>query len=244
MAGRNAGRPRKSRGKSAGVAAILLSFLIIVYLLGGGPTPGTADVTLPIPPPPEFWVVFALVLAQVIVAYLYVRERGRLRHALGARSLEIEEPEPELRPHGPIIEEVPESVEVAYEEAPDPGLVVPVAEAKRDGEFSKLLQWLDDVSTQISGWASDVMQSVDSAVHRKEAPPSTPLVLEDATPRGTSKIPIPKLGTWTEVRARTAIEKYLRKRPWAPSSDIAKELGMEISLASRLTATLREESVR
>jgi hypothetical protein len=209
------------------------------------PAPTTVDVFLSIPPPPQFWFVLLLVIAQVVVAYLYLCERGRLRQALSGSAPALEDPEPELRPHGPMAGEEPEAEEVVYEEAADSAVAaVPAAKTKRDGEFSKLLQWLDDVSTQISGWANDVMESVDTAVQSKEAVGSTPLVLEDAKPRGTSKIPVPKIGAWSEVRARTAIEKYLRKRPWAPASDIAKDLGMDLRLASRVTSSVREESVR
>ena len=229
-----------------GVAAILLSLLCIVYLSGAWPGQMVADITIAIPTTPLFWVVLILVLAQVLVAYLYLRERSRLRRALSRTGAPVfQEPEPELRPHGPIAEEEPEPMEIAYDDGPDPAMpAVAAAETKRDGDFSKLLQWLDDVSSQISGWANDMMGSVDSTVHRTEAPPTTPLVLEDVKPRGTSKIPVPKLGAWTEVRARPAIEKYLRKRPWAPASDIAKDLGMDLRLASRVTSSVREESVR
>jgi hypothetical protein len=203
---------------------------------------------LSIPPPPEFWFVLLLVIAQVVVAYLYVRERARFRNDPSGGRAPIfaeREPEDQLRPHGPIPGEEPEAVEEVVEYSRDVGApAVATAETKRDGEFSKLLQWLDDVSVQISGWANEVMESVDTAVHRKDATGSTPLVLEDATPRGTSKIPVPKLGTWSEVRARTAIEKYLRKRPWAPASDIARDLGIDVHLANRVTASVREESVR
>ncbi len=245
MAGRRARRRPRQRGWSAAVAAITLALVSIAYLGGMWPAPTSVDVFLSIPPPPQFWFVLLLVVAQVVIASLYIRERGRLRQALSGGAPALQHSEPELRPHAPMAGEAPEPEEVVYEEAASPAVAaVPAPETKRDGELSKLLQWLDDISTQISGWANDVMESADSAVRAKEAAGSTPLALEDAKPRGTSKIPVPKLGAWSEVRARTAIEKYLRRRPWAPAADIAKDLGMDLRLASRVTSSVREESVR
>ncbi len=240
MSGRNAGRPRKSRGTSAGVAAVLLSLLVIVLLSGVWPAPVAAEISLALPPPAEIWLVLALLVAQTVVSYLYFRERSRLKRALAGRPIL----EPELRPHGPMAGEEPDILDVAVESRGRGTPAVAAATEKRDGEFSKLLTWLDEVSAQISGWASDVMGSGDRSARHAEAAASTPLVLEDAKPRGTSKMPVPKLGAWTEVRAHTAIEKYLRKRPWAPAADIAKDLGMDVRLASRVASTLREESVR
>ena len=250
MSGRKAGRPsHSSRGTTAGVAAVVLSLFIIAILSGLWPNPIAAEFVLALPPPGEMWIVLALLAAQSVVLYLYFRERTRLHRALaGGRvngRVTVEEPEPELRPHGPMKGEAPEpeEPEVEYEEVAGGGMpAVAAAEMKHDGEFSKLLTWLDDVSTQISGWAKDVMGSAEA--HADEAHSSTPLVLDDAKPRGSSKLPVPKLGAWTEVRARSAIEKYLRKRPWAPAADIAKDLEMDVRLASRVTSALREESVR
>lgn len=248
MSGRKAGRPsRSSRGTTAGVAAVLLSLFVIVMLSGLWPNRIAAEFSLALPPPGDMWIVLVLLAAQSVVLYLYFRERGRLHRALAGGRVEIEEPEPELRPHGPIAGVAPEPAEpeVVYEEVSGGGMpAVAAAEAKHDGEFSKLLQWLDDVSSQISGWAKDVMGSAEGHAHQDEAHSSTPLVLDDATPRGSSKLPVPKLGAWTDVRARSAIEKYLRKRPWAPAADIAKDLEMDVRLASRVASTLREESVR
>jgi hypothetical protein len=231
------------RGTASGVAAVLLSLLAIVILSGAWPFPIAADLSLALPPPGELWIVLVLLVAQTVVSYLYFRERGRLRRALAGGRVEPEDPEPQLRPHGPLAGEPPAHSEVAYQETSDAGMpAVAAAESKPDGEFSKLLQWLDDVSSQISGWAKDVM-GPETKAHSDDAHASTPLVL-DAKPRGTSKVPVPTLGAWTEVRARTAIEKVLRKRPWAPAADIAKELGMDLRLASRVASSLREESVR
>jgi hypothetical protein len=232
------------RRTAAGVAAVLLSLLVIVILSGAWPSPIAADLSLALPPPGELWIVLVLLVAQAVVSYLYFRERSRLRRALGGGRVELAEPEPELRPHGPMAGEPPAPSGVASEEISDARMAaVAAAESKPDGEFSKLLQWLDDVSSQISGWAKDVM-GPDATAHPDDAHASTPLVLEDAKPRGTSKVPVPTLGAWTEVRARTAIEKVLRKRPWAPAADIAKKLGMDLRLASRVASSLREESVR
>ena len=240
--------------------AILLAIVTIFTLWRRLPTSIAGDLVLPLslPAGEQFWIVSTLVLAQVVVAYLYLRERGRLRKALSRKiSRKIsplrEEPEPELRPHGPTPEEEMVYVEAPEEDAEEyvedvhdhrPLPAVPAAEGRRDGEFSKLLDWIDDVSEQISGWASDVMESVDHKVHSKKTPPPTPLVLADREDQRTAKTSVPKLGAWTETRARAAIEKFLRKRPWAPAADIAKELGMDLRLATRVTATVREESVR
>jgi len=239
---------------------ILLAMATILYLWPRLPSSISGDLVLPfsLPPPEQFWIVSTLVLAQVVVAYLFLRERGRLRKALSRKisrkvSRLREEPEPELRPYAPIPEEEVEYVEAPAEEAEEyvedvhdnrPLPAAPAAEGRRDGEFSKLLDWIDDVSEQISGWASDVMESADHTVHPKKTAPATPLVLADREDRGTAKTSVPKLGAWTETRAKSAIEKFLRKRPWAPAADIAKELGMDIRLATRVTATVREESVR
>ena len=240
--------------------AILLAIVTIFTLWRRLPTSIAGDLVLPLslPAGEQFWIVSTLVLAQVVVAYLYLRERGRLRKALSRKiSRKIsplrEEPEPELRPQGPTPEEEVVYVEAPEEEAEEyvedvhdhrPLPAAPAAEGRRDGEFSKLLDWIDDVSEQISGWASDVMESVDHKVHSKKTPPPTPLVLADREDQRTAKTSVPKLGAWTETRARAAIEKFLRKRPWAPAADIAKELGMDLRLATRVTATVREESVR
>ena len=247
MSGREAGRrSRRSRGTSAGIAAALLSLLIIVYLSGVWPNTMPAELSLALPPPGQLWILLMFLVAQTVVGYLYFRERGRLKRALARGPFAIEGPEPELRPHGPMAggEPRPEpDVEVSEVGASAP-VGVPAAGTKRDGEFSKLLQWLDDVSTQISGWGNGTTGSLDSPIHPQDGSASAPLVLGDEKPRGTSRIPVPKLGAWTEVRARSAIEKYLRKRPWAPAAHIAKELGMDLHLASRVASTLREESVR
>jgi len=211
-------------------------------------------IPISLPSSPQFWIVLILFLAQVVVAYLWMREQGRLQSALSVRAAPaFEDPEPALRPYRAMPEEEVEYVEAPEEEVeepveyvPDhrPTPAVPAAEGRKDGEFSKLLEWIDDVSDQISGWASDVMESVDHAVHPKKPSHGTPLVLADREPRGTTRTQVPKLGAWSEIRARAAIEKFLRKRPWAPAADIAKELGMDLRLATRVTAAVREESVR
>ena len=259
MAGRGARRRAdRSGGRFLGLAGIVLAILTIVFLLRPWPTTIAGDFVVPIslPSSPQFWIVFFLFLAQVVVAYIWMRERGRLRTALSLRrapAFEVSEPEPELRPYREIQEQEVEYVEAPEEEVEDPVEyvpdhrpvpAVPAAEGRKDGEFSKLMEWIDDVSDQISGWAGEVMESVDHAVHPKKTKPATPLVLADREPLGTTKTAVPKLGTWSEIRARAAIEKFLRKRPWAPAADIARDLGMDLRLATRVTAAVREESVR
>src|SRR2546427_2273101 len=257
MAGRGARRRAdRSGGRFLGLAGIVLAILTIVFLLRPWPTRIAGDFVVPIslPSSPQFWIVFFLFLAQVVVAYMWMRERGRLRTALSLRRAPaFEEPESELRPYREIQEQEVEYVEApgketedAVEYVPDhrPLPAVPAAEGRKDGEFSKLMEWIDAVSDQISGWAGEVMESVDHAVHPKKTKPATPLVLADRQPNGTTTTACPKLGACAEMRARAAIEKFLRKRPWAPAADIAKELGMDLRLATRVTATVREESVR
>ena len=58
------------------------------------------------------------------------------------------------------------------------------------------------------------------------------------------KTAVPKVGEWTEVRARTAVEKHLRSHPWARATDIAKEFEMDISMATRICGSLRGEGFR
>src|SRR2546426_3625850 len=132
MAGRGARRRAdRAGGRFLGLAGIVLAILTIVFLLRPWPTRVAGDFVVPIslPSSPQFWIVFFLFLAQVVVAYMWMRERGRLRTALSLRRappFEEAGPEPELRPHreiqeqeGEYVEAPPEETEDAVEDAPD-----------------------------------------------------------------------------------------------------------------------------
>src|SRR5437879_4939309 len=133
MAGRGARRRARGHGRRfLGLSGILLAILAILYLLRPWPNSTAGDLVIPIslPPGPQFWIVLILFLAQLVVAYLYIRERGRLQTALSRRSAPASEEreaegEPELRPHRPIPEDPVEYVEVPEEEAEDPVDYVP-----------------------------------------------------------------------------------------------------------------------
>src|SRR2546427_7500284 len=125
MAGRGARRRAdRSGGRFLGLAGIVLAILTIVFLLRPWPTRIAGDFVVPLslPSSPQFWIVFFLFLAPVVVAYMCMRGRGQLRTALSLRRAPaFEEPESGLRPYRGIQEQEAEDVEAPDGETEDAG---------------------------------------------------------------------------------------------------------------------------
>src|SRR2546422_3104696 len=232
MTGVRAGsRPRRSRkARAAGIA--FLAIVLLAVLLRVNPLPDV-PVSLPFPLPPLFWLFVLLVVALGLVAHASLKERERLarRESLAGA---VDDREPELRPHGPVPSGGDADVIEARSRAP---ARVPAAAGGMEGEMSRLVEWIEGVAAKISEGSGDVMDS-------RTAPHSLGERQDEESHPPTMATSLPRIGGWSDLRARSAIEKFLRKRPWAPAGDIAKALGMEIGLATRVSGSLREESVR
>ena len=181
----------------------------------------------PIDLPDRFWYLLSLV---VVLGYLAHHMMTHPAPRPAPRSLSID-PTPIVT--GATVESPPSAPESepyylrGVEEAPPAGAV---AASRTDSEISKLINWLDGVRVQISEWTGGV-----AGTSEPEPPAEEPKSTMTTRPAGPART-----GAWTDHRARTAIEKFLRTRPWAPASDIARALHMDVGLATRVSETLRD----
>ena len=236
MTGGRAGQPPRTdrSARAAGVAAVAL--LVLAVLLYG-PWPIPIDRILPVSLPRHFWFLLAIILSVGALACLSIWEQGMPRHARPAYQRSSR-----AAPWGrteTLFESVagPAALE-PFSAAPVSAAnaasqTTPAAAAPADPEISKILEWLEVVEAEISQWTVEIKESMAPPPVFEEPGPSRFEVSEGA---GGSRA-----GAWTELRARTAVERYLRKRPWAPASDIAKALGMNLGLATRVAESVREE---
>ncbi len=220
----------------AGVAAVvLLALAVLLY----GPWPIPIDRLLPVSLPRHFWLLLAIILSVGAIGCLSIWERGLPERArpLSARPARVAPPaSTETRakavavggaePAGPLLPAGP-SMEIPAS-PPSPAVAAPAGP-----ELPRILEWLKAVEAEIAAWTVEVAESMAPEPIVEEPGPSRLEVSED--PEAS------QAGAWTELKARAAIEKYLRKRPWAPASDIAKALGMGLGLATRVMASVREE---
>ncbi|HLE46648.1 MAG TPA: hypothetical protein VI915_06680 [Thermoplasmata archaeon] len=227
--------PRTERSaRAAGVAAVVL--LVLAVLLYG-PWPIPVDRLLPLAVPRHFWFLLAIILSVGAIGCLSIWEQGMPRSAR-LPSPRSSRAAPSGRAEtlgdalaGPTPEEPFPTIPLSVA-GPAPSLV-PAATAPPDPEISKILEWLKGVEAEISEWSVEIRESMAAPPIFEEAGPSRLEVPEDPdVSRGSG---------WTELRARSAVERYLRTRPWAPASDIAKALGMNLGLATRVAESVREQ---
>jgi hypothetical protein len=230
-----------SKGQAIGVAASALAGLVVLLLVFPGLSLPRFSVpsqfSLPIELPPLFWLFLLLVLALGIVTHAVLKERERLRRWSGS---------PEDVPLGGDSDAgTYDSIEdLLSGAAGDEAIVLrsgafaaaPGARVATEGELPRLIEWIDGVAAKIKEWSVDFTGGHDAPSRAGEG-------IEDPS-YPTTKTAVPKVVAWTELRARAAIGKYLRTRPWAPAMDIAKALGMDVGLATRITDALRDEGVR
>ena len=238
MTGDPAGNPprRSNKGLGLGVAAFGLLLLIAVFRFGLMPV--ASLIVQPLNLPPLFWLVLVLVLSLGLVAHASRRAESR-RSAQGEDPVEpAVDDEPEIRQHDEIAP-IPQPVEPVKEVVIVPqGIPAPMAAVaaheESEDELPKLLDWLKGISTSISQWTVDVAEELRTD--------DQPVGLHPDEPRHvTTNVSVPKIGSWTDLRARAAIARYLRTRPWAPTADVARALGMDIGLATRITDLVRHE---
>ena len=181
--------------------------------------------------PERFWFLLSLV---ILLGYL------------GHRTMVSPPARKMMRAPGPgptepaLSEGVEPPAEIASEPVPIRGIaerpVFPAVAARAssaDSEISKLITWLDGVAAKLSEWGGG---------HAEREP----AVEEPSAHTTLTSMEVPgslRAGAWTEHRARSAIQKYLRRRPWTPAADIARALQMEVGLATRVTQNLRDEGV-
>ncbi len=252
------------RAPAAAVATAAALFAsVLLVLLSGWPS---TTARLPAPPP-WFWLALVLVAASSGGAYALLRSRAHkpaLPPAPAPRAARAAPRAPAAR-----VDRVPKEAPVRKEvdldtflaeiaEGPVAPVTLPPAAAEADPapasealsadlDLSKLEEWLDTVTAQVSDWAG-VAASLDepaAAPPAKEPAPEsgpeswTPVLVsppggEDAAGSGA--------GAWTEPRARTAIERYLRMKPWAHPTTVAEALDMDLRLAMRVIGSLRRDA--
>ncbi len=216
----------------AGVAAVVLLILAVILYSAW---PIALDGFLPASLPRIFWVLLAIILAVGAIGCLSLS--GDRIPAGGDRA---ESPLPE--PLAPVPEETV-LADAAIAPALPTGVPLaaarlrkkpaPAVDARNDSEISKILDWLRGVESEISQWTVEIKESIAPRRAVEEPGPTHLEVSEN----GEGIVTV----GWTEQSARSAIERYLRKRPWAPASDVAKALGMNLGLATRVTESVREE---
>jgi hypothetical protein len=264
MAGSRSGpraRAASWKAPSAGVAtaAVILAATLIALAMGWLPR----GFAVPLPPL-WFWIALALVLSASATVYagLGVRTQppaprstprtipSTIPHTI-PRTVPRTIPRPTARPTvarppAPKEEDIDTFLAKLGGGPAAPVLLSAAAEAdRRDREVSKLTEWLDGVSAQVCEWAA-IAASLEE--------PTAPAALEpDATggPDSWNPVLVPSLddaeprerksGAWTETRARTAIERYLHLKPWAPPTHVAEALDMDLRLATRVVEALRRE---
>ena len=229
--------PRRSH-TGLGIVVAALGLVLLFVVIRYGLLPRSLPFDLPFSLPPLFWLSLLALGSIGLVAHVARRERARARARRDAPAGPNLEEEPQLRPNA--LDEPEPAPEVATETifAPPVIAAVPAAaavETDTGDELPDLLVWLKGISASISQWTVEVAEELHD--------PPVGLNLDEVRHQ-TSNLAIPKIGSWTDLRARVAIEKYLRTRPWAPATDVAKALGMDIALAARLTQTLRNEGFR
>lgn len=227
------GPPRTQRSaRAAGVAAVVL--LVLAVLLYG-PWPIPVDRLLPVSLPRHFWLLLAIILSVGAIGCLSIWEKA-MPGSARATSQRASRAAPSGRPEtlgdamaapAPI---QPFPAVPAPSAGPAP-TAIPAAAAPPDPEISRILEWLAGVEAEISEWAVEIKESMEPPRVSEEPGPTRIEVPED--PDGVR-------AAWTELRARSAVERYLRNRPWAPASDIAKALGMNLGLATRVAESVRE----
>lgn len=236
MTGGWAGQPPRTQrsARAAGVAAVVL--LVLAVLLYG-PWPIPIDRLLPVDLPRHFWFILAIILSVGAIGCLSIWEQSTPRDArLPSQRLSRATSSGRAETlgdamAGPTPMEPFPAIPLTME-GPVPSLT-PAAAAPADPEISKILEWLKGVEAEISEWSVEIRESMAPPPVFEEAGPSRLEVPEDPDPsRGSG---------WTELRARSAVERYLRTRPWAPASDIAKALGMNLGLATRVAESVREQ---
>ena len=220
------GTPPRDRDLRPGAA--IAGLLAFVFLLVGRGAFVVPEALVPITLPLGFWSLLALVVVLGYLGYFtMVRASTTSRVPRGTGTAQASDSSPPFRPHAAAPE-----IEAPARTAPSRRAVT----ARSDSEISKLIEWIDGVSAQIAGWGSVIHAPVHDERVAEEMQPSTMVVNVPREPR------LSRAGPWTEMRARKAIEKYLRRQPWAPAADIAKALHMEVGLAVRMADSLRERA--
>src|SRR5436309_2770427 len=211
--GRSGRRPRRSSSvRLAGVAAFVL-FIIAIFVHSKSYNP-PLPVAMPFPLPAQFWTILLLTVALGLTEHLWLSER-ELKRAWQSRNSQTLLNEPELRPHGPMTSG-PQEFEFSITGGPGN----PTGAGATGVGLPQLLEWIDSVSMKISQWSATFGEPPQSA-----SPPSVDPIDEPLHP--STRTTLAKVGGWSELRARAAVAKYLRDRPWAPPNDIARALKMD-----------------
>jgi len=212
-------------------------------------------------PPDWFWIALLLLVAPASIGFAAFsrrsarpRSRPATREAPGARvhAEAVEVSKPEMPSPAPVEDDIDAFLAKLEAEGPF-APVPPAASAALDeddsaSEISELMEWIDGVEDQVSEWAA-IAASLDEPLVADAPAEDEPEYEPESGPESWRPVLVTaggeeeptetRAGRWSEPRARSAVERYLRLKPWAPATHVAEALDMDLGLAIRIVESVR-----